>query len=86
MFMFYVLCLVFVFILLLHCPIYEVFIILKDVTMTWQKWGSKQALEKRKASLSLMEVFSIALKCSLQILRTFGKLSLYIEANHYQHI
>ena len=40
-----------------------VFIILKDVTMTWQKWGSKQALEKRKTSLSLMEVFSIALKC-----------------------
>jgi hypothetical protein len=25
--------------------------------MTWQKWGSKQALEKRKTSLSLMEVF-----------------------------
>jgi hypothetical protein len=24
--------------------------------MTWQKWGSKQALEKRKTSLSLMEV------------------------------
>jgi hypothetical protein len=39
--------------------------------MTWQKWGSKQALEKRKTSLSLMEVFNIALKCSLQILRTF---------------
>jgi hypothetical protein len=37
--------------------------------MTWQKWGSKQALEKRKTSLSLMEVFNIALKCSLQILR-----------------
>ena len=33
-------------------PIYEVFIILKDVTMTWQKWGSKQVLEKRKTSLS----------------------------------
>jgi hypothetical protein len=31
--------------------IYEVFIILKDVTMMWQKWGSKQALEKRKTSL-----------------------------------
>jgi hypothetical protein len=31
--------------------------------MTWQKWGSKQALEKRKTSLFLMEVFSIALKC-----------------------
>jgi hypothetical protein len=31
--------------------------------MTWQKWGSKQALEKRKTSLSLMEIFSIALKC-----------------------
>jgi hypothetical protein len=43
--------------------IYEVFIILKDVTMTWQKWGSKQALEKRKTSLSLMKVFNIALKC-----------------------
>jgi hypothetical protein len=28
--------------------------------MTWQKWGSKQALEKRKTSLSLMEVFNIA--------------------------
>ena len=28
-----------------------------------QKWGSKQALEKRKTSLSLMEVFNIALKC-----------------------
>jgi hypothetical protein len=41
-------------------PICEVFIILKDVTMTWQKWGSKQALEKRKTSLSLMEVFNIA--------------------------
>jgi hypothetical protein len=35
------------------------------------KWGSKQALEKRKTPLSLMEVFNIALKCSLQILRTF---------------
>jgi hypothetical protein len=23
--------------------------------MTWQKWGSKQVLEKRKTSLSLME-------------------------------
>jgi hypothetical protein len=23
--------------------------------MTWQKWGSKQALEKRKTSLSLMD-------------------------------
>jgi hypothetical protein len=34
---------------------------LKDMTMTWQKWGSKQALEKRKTSLSLMEVFNIAL-------------------------
>jgi hypothetical protein len=55
----------------LKLPIYEVFIILKDVTMTWQKWGSKQALEKRETSLSLMEVFNIALKCSLQILRTF---------------
>jgi hypothetical protein len=31
--------------------------------MTWQKWGSKQTLEKRKTSLSLMEVFNIALKC-----------------------
>jgi hypothetical protein len=41
----------------LKLPIYEVFIILKDVTMTLQKWGSKQALEKRKTSLSLMEVF-----------------------------
>jgi hypothetical protein len=30
--------------------------------MTWQKWGSKQALETRKTSLSLMEVFKIALK------------------------
>jgi uncharacterized protein YejL (UPF0352 family) len=30
--------------------------------MTWQKWGSKQVLEKRKTSLSLMEVFNIALK------------------------
>jgi hypothetical protein len=30
--------------------------------MTWQKWGSNQALEKRKTSLSLMEVFNIALK------------------------
>jgi hypothetical protein len=28
--------------------------------MTWQKWGSKQALEKRKTSLSLMDVFNIA--------------------------
>jgi hypothetical protein len=28
--------------------------------MTWQQWGSKQALEKRKTSLSLMEVFNIA--------------------------
>jgi hypothetical protein len=27
--------------------------------MTWQKWGSKQALEKRKTSLSLMEVFKM---------------------------
>jgi hypothetical protein len=47
----------------LKLPIYKVFVILKDVTMTWQKWGSKQALEKRKTSLSLMEVFNIALKC-----------------------
>jgi hypothetical protein len=39
----------------------EVFIILKDVTMTWQKWGSKQVLEKRKISLSLMEVFNMVL-------------------------
>jgi hypothetical protein len=31
--------------------------------MTWQQWGSKQALAKRKTSLSLMEVFNIALKC-----------------------
>jgi uncharacterized membrane protein (DUF4010 family) len=46
-------------------PIYEVVIIMKDVTMTWQKWGSKQALEKGKTSLSLMEVFNIALKCSV---------------------
>jgi hypothetical protein len=30
--------------------------------MTWQQWGSKQALDKRKTSLSLMEVFNIALK------------------------
>jgi hypothetical protein len=30
-----------------------------DVTMTWQKWGSKQALEKRKSSLSLMEVLTL---------------------------
>ena len=43
----------------LKLPIYEVFIILKDVA----KWGSKQALEKRKTNLSLMEVFNIALKC-----------------------
>jgi hypothetical protein len=34
--------------------------------MTWQKWGSKQVLEKRKTSVSLMEVFNIALKCSLK--------------------
>jgi hypothetical protein len=47
----------------LKLPIYEVFIVMKDVTMTWQKWGSKQALEKRKTSLSLMEVFNIALAC-----------------------
>jgi hypothetical protein len=33
--------------------------------MTWQKWGSKQALEKSKTSLSLMEVFNFALTCSL---------------------
>jgi hypothetical protein len=63
----------------LKLPIYEVFIILKDVTMTWQKWDSKQALEKRKTSLSLMEVFNIALKCSLQILRTFKCMSVYIQ-------
>jgi hypothetical protein len=30
------------------------------VILTLQKWGSKQALEKRKTSLSLMEVFNIA--------------------------
>jgi hypothetical protein len=36
--------------------IYEVFITLKDVTMTWQKWGSKQALEKHKTSLSLIKL------------------------------
>jgi hypothetical protein len=29
--------------------------------MTWAKWGSKQALGKRKTSLSVMEVFNIAL-------------------------
>jgi predicted negative regulator of RcsB-dependent stress response len=44
----------------IQLPIYEVFIILKDVIMAWQKWGSKQVLEKRKTSLSLMEVFNIA--------------------------
>jgi hypothetical protein len=42
-------------------PIYEVFIILKDVTITWQKWGSKQVLKKRKTNLSLMEVFNIGI-------------------------
>jgi hypothetical protein len=26
--------------------------------MTWQAWGSKQALEKRKTSLSLIEVLT----------------------------
>jgi hypothetical protein len=35
--------------------------------MTWQKWGSKQALEKCKTSLSLMEVFNIALECRVFI-------------------
>jgi uncharacterized membrane protein YGL010W len=40
----------------LKLPIYEVFIILKDVTITWQKWGSKQVLKKRKTSLSLMNI------------------------------
>jgi hypothetical protein len=40
--------------------------------MTWQKWGSKQVLEKRKTSLCLMEVLNIALKCSLQILRSLN--------------
>jgi transposase len=34
-----------------------------ELTMTWQKWGSKQVLKKCKTSLSLMEVFNIALKC-----------------------
>jgi hypothetical protein len=34
-------------------------IILKDVTMTWQKWGSKQTLEKRKTSLSLMAFLTL---------------------------
>jgi iron-sulfur cluster repair protein YtfE (RIC family) len=28
--------------------------------MTWQTWGSKQALEKRRTSLSLMEVLEHA--------------------------
>jgi hypothetical protein len=28
--------------------------------MTWQKWGSKQALEKRKTNVSLMEVFNMS--------------------------
>jgi hypothetical protein len=32
---------------------------MKDVTMTWPKWGSQQAPEKRKTSLSLMEVFNV---------------------------
>jgi hypothetical protein len=61
----------------------EIFIILKDVTMMWQKWGSKQALEKRKTSLSLMEVFNIALKCSLQILYCFNSIDVkkYIDKN-----
>jgi hypothetical protein len=27
--------------------------------MTWQKWGSKQALEKRKTSLYFMEVLTL---------------------------
>jgi hypothetical protein len=58
---------VYIFIFTLKLPIYEVFIIMKDVTMTWQKWGSKQALEKLKTSLSLMEVFNIALKCRVFI-------------------
>jgi hypothetical protein len=36
--------------------------------MTWQKWGTKRALEKRKTSLSLMEVFKHCIKMqSLQI-------------------
>jgi hypothetical protein len=33
--------------------------------MTWQKWGSKQALEKHKTSLSLMEVFNMVILESL---------------------
>jgi hypothetical protein len=36
--------------------------------MTWQKWVSKQALEKRKTSLSLMEVFNISPKNGLDVL------------------
>jgi hypothetical protein len=50
--------------------------------MTRQKWGSKQALEKRKISLSLMEVFNIALKCSLQILRTFK----WVQNRHWKNV
>jgi hypothetical protein len=47
----------------LKLPIYEVFIVMKDVTMTCQKLGSKPKLENRKTILSLMEVFNIALAC-----------------------
>jgi hypothetical protein len=45
--------------------------ILKDMTMAWQKWGSKQALEKHKTSLSLMEVFNIALNAESSDFKNF---------------
>jgi hypothetical protein len=44
--------------------------------MTCQKWGSKQALEKRKTSLSLMEVFNIAVFLSINYGYKTGQLSI----------
>jgi hypothetical protein len=37
--------------------------------MTRQKWGSKQVLEKRKTSLSLMEVYYLTTHTSLSPIR-----------------
>jgi hypothetical protein len=53
--------------------------------MTWQKWGSKQALEKRKTSLSLMEVSNIALKCRV-FRQTIPWPAMSLDMNPIEHV
>ena len=48
------------------------------------KWGSKQALEKRKTSLSLMEVFNIAL--IYPRITSDRTTNLYLESSHLHQI